>query len=313
MPTESSNSCLTNASQNSAWSCAPVGYLGIDVTVELDGPNQVSLTSTVGQSVPIHYGPQAPGLNSPCSLFLMWDKSDLGRGPAYFFEHQFDKIVIVPESVFSAGTSKRWLDEDGDYENWARVEERGWARERVINAGDKPWYCVWNNTVLEGFIYLEQNTTAANTSLTSAPSATSTPASASVHPGGQIASAIIASASVFVSSSLPSLIPREQKRDQASPSVPSYPKVIKIEERRNPVNNVQPYCQQMQILNSMVPAPVADSNGNAVIVNLTESEPITDTAVQGHATKRTSWLWGRREHKRQMPFASSCYCEWVSD
>ena len=299
----------------------PGGYLGIDVTVDADGPNQVKLTSTVGPSAPIHYGPQPPGLNSPSSLFLMWDKSDLGRGPAFFFEQQYDKIVIVEENVFSAGNSKRRLDEDGLYESWARVEEREWPRENVINAGDKPWYCVWNNTVLEGFIYLEQNTTAANTSLTPAPSSASAPASISEHPGSQIASAMIASASAYVASAasaIPTIIPRNQARQQqaSSPSIVPYPKVVKIEERRNSVNSVQPYCQQMQILNSMVPAPVTDSNGNPVIVNLTESEPVTENSVQGHASKRGNWGWEgqrRRQSRRQMPFASSCHCEWVSE
>lgn len=288
----------------------PGGYLGININAELDGRKSVLLTSTVSPSAPMHYGPQPPGLNSPCSLFLMFDKSDLGRGPAYFFEQQFDKIVIVDDDVFSGGGSKRWLNEDGNYQDWAQVEERGYSRdEKPIIAGAKPWYCFWNSTVLEGFIYLDQNTTAANTSLTPGPSSPSAPASISGHPGASIASAAIAS-------TLPSNIPRHQNRDSSpsSSSPPPYPKVIKIEERRNSGSNVQPYCQQMQILDSMVPAPASDPDGNPFIVNLTESELTADGAVQGHSSsRRRAPDWWAHHDRRQASLGSSCYCEWVSE
>ncbi|SLM34867.1 hypothetical protein LPUS_03831 [Lasallia pustulata] len=318
-PILSSNSCLTDASQSSAWSCVPAGYLGIDVTIGTDSPNPVSdqvfLTPTTGHTAPIRYGPQPPGLNSACNLSLEWDKSDLGRGPAYFFQQQFNKIVIVQENVFNTGYSKRGLDED-----LAPVEERDWeSSQNLVSAGQKPWYCFWNDTIIEGFIYLEQNTTAANTSLMSAPSSSSpssvpssssAAASMSNNPSGQFTSAIKASVSAQVASHMPTGTPPKRKRDQGS--LPPYPKVIKIEERRNQVTTVKPYCQQMHMLDSMVLVPVWDPKGKPVVFNLTELEQLSQNAVLGPKSRRGSWGWGRPgEGKRNAGPAGNCSCEWV--
>jgi hypothetical protein len=98
------------------------------------------------------YGAQPPLSPGPECLSLVIDSQDPERGPAWSFEEPYDKVVILPANAFSpSGNSKRHVhDRDGDGHPVGSFT----TRKDVVQPGDKPWFCYWNGTVLETFIYV---------------------------------------------------------------------------------------------------------------------------------------------------------------
>ena len=251
----------------------------------------------------IYYGSQPPQLNQPAPLVLMNDKDDYGKGPAYVFQQPYDKLVIVHERDFPGGVQsskrsfvKRWLYGDGP-ESFGSLtgrqendENDEWTSQLSAQPGDKPWFCYWNNTILEGFIFVTQDASAStSTSDASSPSAAATSSGSGPFDGSRL------------------------KRH--SPAISSYPKSVKIEERR-PLKPSQPYCQQMQILNTLQPGALP----NTIYLNETGSQSLVQNqAMSGMAgiphfgvpasptdvpTKRGAM------HKRTTS-PSTCQCKWM--
>jgi hypothetical protein len=96
------------------------------------------------------YGSQPPLLPSAQVLSLVTDSQDPTRGPAWFFEFPYDKLVILVEDAFTVPGIKRDLD-DLDSNDGAS------SRKSVAEPGDKPWFCYWNGTLLEAFIYVSNS------------------------------------------------------------------------------------------------------------------------------------------------------------
>ena len=263
----------------------------------------------------------------------MGDVDDAERGPAYFFQQPYDKLVILPEAaLFNGSYSKRWLDDELDSEVEKGTQSELEKRNDSFffpQPGDRPWFCFWNNTILEGFIYVTENTTLANYSATAigstlssgvtttfgTPSISSSSCSSSTTatyaytipsaaptliPSVQLlsvpgASSAILSSMLALSSSSSSLLstpiggpatpisayPSTQTSDYdklrkrqgfSSNLLAPYSKVIKIEERRISQIGVQPYCQQMVVLDDMSIGTATNASGDLMIVQLTEEE-----------------------------------------
>lgn len=286
----------------------------------MTGPQSpmVSLSYHEPPNPSIRYGAQPPELTGQANLILMQDKYETGRGPAYLFAEQYNKTVIVHDSDIPGALPeakrsfiKRWLL-NGFGEDAAGLSRRtavdpaydsDWTSNSIAEPADKPWYCYWPGTILEGFIFVTQDL---------APTA-----SASAAYSGAAAATLAPSA------------PSQNARKRQTPgNLPTYPKVVKIEERRNPFNNIKPYCQQMQILNTNKPGPLADpATGQLVQVQLDESEPIIQHQFdqQGNFGQAAptglpvspafpTGLPGKRRvmGKRGIPGSGpSCQCEWM--
>jgi hypothetical protein len=184
------------------------------------------------------------------------------------------------------------------------IAARGIPNDQVGKLGDQPWFCWFNQTVLEFFIYPEYNTTSSTTStaLSSSPSTSmpnngvgTMPYPTGVNP--------LSHTSAYSSS--PSWTPREKRHDEGghhetdsreSASLPNYPLWIKMEEKRKPDNNIQPYCQQMRILDSGLIVP----QEGVSIINVTETEP------SGSGTKKRDSMDGSTA-----ALGSNCVCEWL--
>lgn len=233
VPSAVQNSCLSNTEQSSAWSCqVPMSSYTIVITpiagTSYFHSNEVDLNlgnSTFGGYYP--YGTQPPVLLQTQVLNLVTDSQDPGKGPAWFFELPYNKLVIVqedslsaPGSVSTTGASKR------DVEERDHQASDFMMRKQVAQPGDKPWFCYWNGTLLEAFIYVNQTSSAG--SKTTSTATTSTP----YQTGGSTTSATSSSSS----------------GSSAEPIwLPPYPKVMKIEERRIPGDqSIPPYCKHLQ-------------------------------------------------------------------
>lgn len=161
-PSAVQNSCLFNTEQSAAWSCqiplSPYTIVVTDIESEANtlANNQVSLglgSNTFGQYYA--YGTQPPVLNGSQVLNLVTDSQDPGRGPAWFFQLPYDKVVILPQAALAAPLDNVKRDFDGRDEGRIAHE---FLRKNVAQPGDRPWFCFWNGTLLEGFIYVGLST-----------------------------------------------------------------------------------------------------------------------------------------------------------
>ncbi|KAI9737028.1 MAG: hypothetical protein M1834_000617 [Cirrosporium novae-zelandiae] len=271
-PTLSADACLTDSSQKQAWGCADDGYLGLNIyTAGTATSPQISMGPTSTSSPKMVYGPQYPALKQPYTLVNMVDLEDLGLGPTKYFQEKYDKIMILQSSAFSSD-SKRSV-------NLADAFDRQlWTRDDAVKPGDTPWFCVWNDTVIEGFIYVDQNRSTA-TSTSSAASSTSSSSSS--------------------------------KRDDDDDSFPGeYPRIMKIEERRIAQRSVDPYCQQMKINSDYSYCPVKDSSNNNVIIELSETESLSQDRLFPPATSAPGSRRRKRRIKRSL--TDGCICQWMS-
>ena len=174
------NSCLTDSAQSRAWDCATGAELDMTMSLSSSNSPMISLSYVTPSDGKIRYGSQPPQLKRPANLVLMNDKADFSKGPAYVFQQQFDKVVIVHEEDIPGGIPtlkrslvKRWLSDKG-------LEHRGgligrqnddeWTSNLIAQPIDRPWFCYWNNTILEGFIYVTQNVSPSDASPSAAAS-----------------------------------------------------------------------------------------------------------------------------------------------
>ena len=229
----------------------------------------------------IRYGAQPPTLPVQVDMTLVRDRDEWNEGPASFFQQLYNKTVILKAQDLTAGSqsSKRSM------QHWSWLVERGqssWVLNDFVNIADKPWYCFWNGTFLEGFIYVTQSE--------GSPSASN-----------------IAAASSFASATPTGTASKRRRQAGLATSGTTYPKVIKIEERRPLRNTPQPYCQQMQIMNGGQPAPYTP-NGQPIIVNLIETEPLPLQQQQLQEPPPSST--NSYKEKRQAGPISNCMCEW---
>lgn len=302
------NSCLTNSAQSCAWDCATGANLSMVVTMAASNAPMISLSYETPSDGYVRYGSQPPQLKQPANLVLMKDKDDFNKGPAYVFQQQYDKVVIVHEGDIPGGIPnakrsllKRWFSDKG-LENHGslirRQDDDEWTSDSIAKPVDRPWFCYWNNTILEGFIFVTQDGSA---------------------------SASNASPSAAASSSGSSQFPGSRFKRQSPTSPASYPKSVKIEERR-PLNPSQPYCKQMQILNTYQPGPVINPSThlvNTVYLSETESQSLVQNqAMQGitggpplsaPAASPSGFPKKRGAMDKRVTPPSSCQCGWMDD
>ncbi len=265
-------------------------------------PNELRLTRAGdGEDAPITYGAQPPVISQPQQLAMYkdLDLEDHDRGPAWFFQQSYDKVVIVRQEDFAAGkvldqapSNPPGIKGRGDpLEDAPTGDLYGRSRSGIAQPGEQPWYCFWNQTLLEGFIYVTQNVSAASSS-----------------------SSISSTTSTSIS---------HKPRRTGSPPIPAYPKQVKLVELRTKPNNpgyIAPYCQQMQILNDGTVGLVINTETKGPnIVPLTENLPAyqkgrDSRSVSGRRLRRAPETSGTGQTAKVMKrdlYAHSCHCEWM--
>ncbi len=268
-PLFSQTTCLDSSSFYSSWSCAlPPTAIQMNV---LPDPGSNSLTSCYkidmsqrDMAQTYFYGSQQPIPHGPQILTLVKDKAPEGDryGLAWNFQTRYQKLVVVPENQLSAphynkrGNNERRSNGSGG--------DSFLKQKAVAQTGDKPWFCYWDGTILETFIYIN------STSRSGAQEASASAASASV-----------AQTARFSSSQMQSLTPTATS---ASPSttgikpmnmLDGYPKVAKVEEIRpsSGSGGASPYCVQMDIQSDGSATPHLGSDGQNITISLKEVEP----------------------------------------
>jgi len=296
----------------------------INETVIGDETFQVASMNS-GPSVPnksILYGLQSPVLEmKPMELVL--DLDYRAYGPAYHFSARYDKLVILPPEELNLGSGLKKRD------------DQKYRQHFQVKPGDYPWFCYWNGTYVEGYIYSEDNSTAA--SFTSFPTQWPTPTSSESGTSSTAAVTVAAAMATTSSSSLsastqpaavaatPSSVPmngviphagRDTSSDASSPPrMPPYPRIVKVEERRLP-NSPQPYCQQMLLLDNGQITPAPAPNDSPIRIWLQESDPSYQEYFAAQSTEApTSDKKGKRQSPSGMQRRSdppdACHCQWM--
>ena len=234
------------------------------------------------------YGAQPPTLHHPQVLNLALDKYDPSRGPAWYFQTLlYNKVVVVRENELTAPNSHSKRDVSRP-----ERDTPGLQQKTVPQPGERPWFCYWNNTLLEAFIYVNDTSTAACALPATTTSIASTTTSA---PSSQ-------------TTSLP---------PYALPSpvfMPCYPKIVKLEERRisQEDSTPQPYCVQHYITGDGAALPYLDGNGKPVTIQLNETEPpIPPPLVRRSPTFDDAE--GFRPNVDERSSTASCGCAWLSE
>jgi hypothetical protein len=123
----------------------------------------LALGSTISNV--LTYGMQEPIITFHTPSISVTDNQDPGRSPAYFFQQSYDKLVILPEST--------------------SIARRGavGSGPGVVQPGDRPWFCYWDETLLEVFIYANLSSIEASTTSISTSTSTTNLVSAPVPTG----------------------------------------------------------------------------------------------------------------------------------
>ncbi|KAF5867284.1 hypothetical protein ETB97_000053 [Aspergillus alliaceus] len=240
-PKNSSKFCIVDQDYNPSWSCMKQGKIPVSITGTESSRNITFANEPVSSS--FTYGAQAPFFSNPTQpLSLMMDSNDFSLGPALTFFSLFDKLVILPQDTFSSSAvSKRAVSEDV-------VVASAFHRLQAVRVGDKPWFCWWNSTVMEFFLYLNQPTMENRYGSTSTQLDSRATDSSNSH-------------------------------GTSSSSVSNYPLRIKMDEKRDYPEAQSPYCQQMQVMENGSINPVSKQT-----IQIKELEPTPTTTLKYSAS-----------------------------
>ncbi|KAI1881531.1 hypothetical protein JX265_000357 [Neoarthrinium moseri] len=248
--------CFSDSMQAQAWNCNQISAqqsISINKLSNAPDTSQYSITIGYNESLAVDsydyaYGSQPPRVIDT-RLLLVTDTNEPSRGPAWAIEISYNKSVIVPENLLSTSSSANSKLKRKRLTHLSRSLNR----RSIAQEGDKPWFCYWSDTILEVFIYANQNTSVPSVSTKSvSPSATTT-----------ISITATSSETIGFSTSFPT-------------DLAKFPRVLKMEDRRpSETLSVQPYCRQYQISSSGPATPLKDSDGQFIDIKIDETESDT--------------------------------------
>lgn len=157
-----SNECVHDPLEAHTWDCTGGALMDLNIAVvdsnpavlfnysDNDGPLNASYSL-------VRYGAQPPILDGYTTMSIMNATDHLEKGPAYVFHKQFDKLVILPEGAFDNSNPLR------PRQNVVSPQHYNFSEAKYALPGEKPWFCYWNGTLLEGFIFVTQIIATTNT------------------------------------------------------------------------------------------------------------------------------------------------------
>ncbi|KAI1649433.1 uncharacterized protein F4817DRAFT_331642 [Daldinia loculata] len=332
-----SNTCFSDSTLAQAWNCDLFFFqLSIDIK-RLPGQPETSdysLGFSYNESTTLKnnvylWGMQPPELTD-VRLKLVNDMHEGPRGPAWNFEVAYNKTVIVPDQALSVSPSS-----SPSVVHRRQTLYGGGFKRKGAQIGDRIWICHWDNTVLEAFIYANQNNSIRpmagpppplTTGLTTTPDAAVTGSPEGVDNGSDLRPSDVPYGApqdhygtTTASNGLPN--PTDTSSTPTSSSIsdqdipmppnypPVYPRVIKVEEHRNADSSAaKPWCRQFQINeNNEAEAIKVDGKTVDIIINEDEgvfgSGPTKDGVAERH-------LGGRGDGIGMGSDMSDCGCMW---
>lgn len=228
------------------------------------------------------------------------------------------------------GNKKRSIGEDVVARSVATYDGK------PLKPADQPWFCFWNSTINEFFIYLNQAApNSSNTITSTSNNKVMTHTSSTMATTGVFSSWTSATAAAMIDDSTmataptsgptvfaayaptpvaasPTINPDKRSYDTSAANVSNYPKLIKMLEKRKPINPavsdyVQPYCQKMQVLWDWNIVPIASVPTIAIQEVQFTLPTSTSTTTSNHRLMRY-----RSVRDAVSDLESYCICEWTS-
>ncbi|KAK7544302.1 uncharacterized protein J3D65DRAFT_545147 [Phyllosticta citribraziliensis] len=317
-PDVSSNECLSISDQNDAWSC---DMEGAPIELNVQNPSAKGLAAWMNplrNASGVNYGTQVPKI-APILLDLVEDLDSPSDGPAWHFQTLYDKMVILRHEDLNVNSAS---NNDGKVKRqnsppWATGSFQmppGFLHRGQVVAGETPWLCIWNQTFLETFFYVERNSTAVQATpaaTTPSPSATSPsvstsyPFPTSVEPSTTTVFETSPTVTAYQKRGSPSTTgPSDASSTDDPDELTCYPRLVKLEERRM-VTNTAPYCQKMQLLDDGQLVIWHDGNGDVLTIELSENE---DNDNHGSGSGSSS---SKRSLTKRNSDGTSCHCQWT--
>jgi len=336
---KSPSSCFNDTTQSQAWSCS-IAFFGSALAISIANvppgeggkPGEYEMTISSNQSNTIGggvfwYGEQAPNVPGSLILELVNDTYDTSRGPAWFKMIQYNKTVVVPESLLSTTSSS--------LSNRRLRRDFGppFHRKGLAQSGDRPWVCTWPDTLLEVFIYPNLNTSLWKIAQSSASSVTTTslpnPSTSSYDndghsdfPHGLVTGGSFPTARLdhaedkdnYPQSTPTTSSPTPSATALALSTLPApYPRVVKVEERRM-ARSREATCIQYELradvdTGAIAARPIFDNNGNLIEIRIAEEEP--GPAMQYDMMRRAEGSDANILFSRDNTDLSDCGCLWM--
>jgi hypothetical protein len=301
-PSIAQSSCIWNIAENLAWSCSipntplEMGIFEIQAADALKNKEMVINYGNNSMSF-YPYGAQPPIISTAQVLTLVNDSEYPGRGPAWWFQMPYNKMVVLrKESLSVTSSSKR-----------SYKTSQFMGRMGVAQVGEQPWFCYWNGTLLETFIYVNETSSSAAASNSSAARATYTSGTNTYPSDVPTNTASGSQQSGDPSSGGSSRGPGGSGGSSGAPQfLAPYPKIYKVVERRIPRGSqtVPAYCVAHNIQSDGSASPVLNSTGQPVTIYLNETEPTTVSPLADRSLTTTS-LQERGDN-------TGCGCVWLS-
>lgn len=239
-------------------------------------------------------------------------------------------IITVPQDALSIAAGKRSFPDEVARRSIAAYDGM------PLQPSDKPWFCFWNSTISEFFIYVNEAAPDATISSTQHNYQKWTGGSSSTTPQ-TTAAAMLATTSVALMQEVTTATtaptqapttflaynpsypgaaatvgPTKRSYETSQANVSNYPKLVKMVEKRmpedavSPSSYVKPYCQQMQVLDDWSIEPLLDVP--TVCIEEVLYTPSTTTTSNAKRTLLSRWT----ERDPVGDLESYCICEWTS-
>ncbi|PVH96722.1 hypothetical protein DM02DRAFT_731002 [Periconia macrospinosa] len=218
---QQSSTCLSRANESASWACSTDQTLQLIINTLSTTSSQNSTISIIpisnnASSVVTKYG-QLPLSIPPVPLTPSADPETPQNGLAYHFKTQYNRTVLLSSSSTTASTSSTPDAAQPVQITGTRAGGEGrmispGGGDQFLQEGDEPWLCHFNETIVEGYIYVAlRSSSVANVTVSNS---TSTPAP----PEG----------------------------DDDDDDTPALPYTFKLVEMRRP-NSPLPYCEKMRV------------------------------------------------------------------
>jgi len=304
-PSAAQSGCILNTAENSAWSCSipntPLEMSLSEIQAADELKNKEMIINYGNNSMNFYpYGAQPPIISTAQVLTLVNDSEYPGWGPAWFFQMPYNKMVVLrKESLSMSSSSKRGYK-----------TSQFMGRLGVAQVGEQPWFCYWNGTLLETFIYVNETSSSAAAATSRAAGATYTSGTNTYSSDVPTNTGSGSQQSGNPSSGGSSRGSGGSGGSSGGPQNPQfllpYPKIYKVVERRIPRGSqtVPAYCVAHTIQGDGSASPVLNSTGQPVTIYLNETEPTTVSPLAERGLTTTSL----QERGDDM----ACGCVWLS-
>ncbi|KAH7377681.1 hypothetical protein BKA66DRAFT_421903 [Pyrenochaeta sp. MPI-SDFR-AT-0127] len=144
LPQQQSSSCLARMNESVAWQCASDTVFQLNILPSSPGDADTTVI-TLGpppSNGSIYHGHQVPDIR-PVELAMVPEVSSKNKS-AYHFRTTYNRVVLLKE---------------GDISQAERPRTQPVIRHPIFKAGESLWRCVFNETVIEGYVYVDQPTT----------------------------------------------------------------------------------------------------------------------------------------------------------